>query len=100
MFRSRTRMLLLAGGLITGLAAVGGVVALRSQNDAPTAIVPREAANLYQTAAANRTSTDSQIETLQSYLTKRTDEPSLLARLGGAYLQKARETGDPTWYAK
>src|SRR5207253_10362213 len=73
--------------------------ALRPRGD-NAAVVPREAAALYQHALKQRTSTDTSIETLQSYLTKKADDAVLLARLGAAYLQKARETGDPTWYAK
>lgn len=102
MFRTRVRLALLGGAVIVaGLVTAGGF-ALRSRGsgEAASVVVPKEAATLYRSAATNRTATDTQIETLQSYLSKRTDEPVLFARLGGAYLQKARETGDPTWYAK
>jgi Flp pilus assembly protein TadD len=37
---------------------------------------------------------------LQAELRQRPDEPRLLTRLGVAYLSRARETADPTWYAK
>ncbi len=47
-----------------------------------------------------RLSTDTTIETLQSYLSKSPPRADLLAALGGAYLQKARETGNPVYYPK
>jgi tetratricopeptide (TPR) repeat protein len=37
---------------------------------------------------------------LQADLRRRPDEPRLLTRLGVAYLARARETADPTFYAK
>ena len=37
---------------------------------------------------------------LQAELRRRPDEPRLLTRLGVAYLARARETADPTFYAK
>src|SRR2546423_1099019 len=96
----RSHLILIPGGLLVALIAAGGVaLTLRPRGNAAP-VIPHEAAALYQNAARQRTGTDSTIETYQSYLTKRADDPVLLARLGAAYLQKAREIGDPSWYAK
>lgn len=51
-------------------------------------------------AASRRTSTDKEILNIQSRLTKKNNDPALLAALGAAYLQKVRDTGDPTYYVK
>ncbi len=47
-----------------------------------------------------RLTTDTTIETLQSYLSKGPPRADLLAALGQAYLQKARESGNPAYYPK
>lgn len=44
--------------------------------------------------------TDRQIADLQTKVQQRPDQADLYAQLGGAYLQKARETADPSFYAK
>jgi len=44
--------------------------------------------------------TDSQVSTLQERLRQNPDEQLSYVKLGAAYLQKARETGDPTYYTK
>jgi tetratricopeptide (TPR) repeat protein len=41
-----------------------------------------------------------EVARLQAELRRRPDEPRLLTRLGVAYLARARETADPTFYAK
>jgi tetratricopeptide (TPR) repeat protein len=46
------------------------------------------------------TSTDSLIQTLQERLRKDSNDWQSYSQLGLAYLQKARETGDPTYYLK
>lgn len=52
--------------------------------------------------ALSRTSAsvDSQIQTLQDQLRSHPDDWQSYSQLGLAYLQKARETGDPTYYQK
>ena len=45
-------------------------------------------------------SPDSQIETLQQRLKKNPDDQRAYVLLGAVYLQKVRETGDPTYYGK
>ena len=46
------------------------------------------------------TSVDKQIQTLQSLLRDNTNDWQSYSQLGLAYLQKARETGDPSYYQK
>ena len=45
-------------------------------------------------------STDNQVETLQERLKQNPDDQRAYVLLGAAYLQKVRETGDPTYYGK
>jgi tetratricopeptide (TPR) repeat protein len=97
----RSPRLLLLGSLALVLVVAGGalgVMRLRGRDGAPP--VPSEAVKLYQTAETRRTGTDAAIETLQSRLTKKQDDPNLLAQLGAAYLQKVRDTGNPAYYGK
>jgi tetratricopeptide (TPR) repeat protein len=44
--------------------------------------------------------TDGQVETLQTQLKQNPDDERAYVLLGVAYLQKVRETGDPTYYGK
>ena len=56
----------------------------------------------YTVDSTSRTSasTDSQIQTLQERLRSNSNDWQAYSQLGLAYLQKARETGDPTYYQK
>ena len=45
-------------------------------------------------------STDNRVETLQARLKQNPDDERAYVLLGAAYLQKVRETGDPTYYGK
>lgn len=97
----RPPKLALVGLPVLALVLVGsalGAVRLRGRDAATPS--PTAANGLYQDAAGRRTSTDTEIETLQSRLTKGKQDPLRLAQLGGAYLQKVRETGNPTYYGK
>jgi len=56
-------------------------------------------------AAAGRDSsgaqrTEAEVARLQAQLGAAPGDPELLARLGAAYLTRARETADPSWYTK
>ena len=55
-----------------------------------------------QMIAANQeiSNTDNQVSTLQERLKQNPADQLAYVRLGAAYLQKARETGDPTYYTK
>lgn len=64
---------------------------------------PQPAAQQAQPLApppAAQNSTDKQISELQARLSQKASDPSLLAQLGVAYLQKVRETSDPAYYGK
>jgi tetratricopeptide (TPR) repeat protein len=52
------------------------------------------------TASRTSASTDAQIQSLQTQLRKHPNDWQSYSQLGLAYLQKARETGDPTYYQK
>src|SRR5688572_2980891 len=56
----------------------------------------------YITDSTSRTSasTDAQIETLQDRIQTNPNDWQAYSQLGLAYLQKARETGDPTYYQR
>ena len=56
----------------------------------------------YITDSTSRTSasTDAQIETLQDRIRTNPNDWQAYSQLGLAYLQKARETGDPTYYQR
>jgi tetratricopeptide (TPR) repeat protein len=54
-----------------------------------------------QPEVAGRTGrTDRAIEALQTRLRERPEDQAAYVQLGAAYLQKARETGDPSYYAR
>ena len=55
---------------------------------------------LHDLTAPPATSPAARVAQLQDELRARPGEPRLLAELGVAYLGRARETADPTWYAK
>jgi tetratricopeptide (TPR) repeat protein len=96
-----SRKLLIASVAVMVLAVAGGALGVARWRDGGSAPpVPGEAARLYQSAEARRTGTDAQIETLQSRLTRGKPDAYTLALLGGAYLQKARETSNPAFYGK
>lgn len=96
------RTTLLAGSTLVAVILLAGVAFGISRRDkgGSTPAVPNEAASLFQSAATRQTATDKEIDTVLSYLTKRDNDPVILARLASAYLQKVRETGDPTYYGK
>jgi tetratricopeptide (TPR) repeat protein len=57
-------------------------------------------AYLADSSARTNTSTETVIETLQERLRKHPDDWQAYSQLGVAFLQKARETGDPSYYQK
>ena len=58
------------------------------------------AASLVADASTRQSSTDRHVGRLQARLKQRPDDVRALIQLGGAYLQKARETGDPAYYGR
>jgi tetratricopeptide (TPR) repeat protein len=71
-----------AAGLLAGRFLVAG-------DDAGTRVAPPAAGDSAAVVAR-----------LQADLRRRPDEPRLLTRLGVSYVARARETADPTYYAK
>src|SRR3954451_16204501 len=91
---------LFIGGTVAAIAAavlaLGG--ALRSGHAAPTASSRADAGLLgYGFAAGD---TEGLVIQLQTGLRQRPGNVHGLGLLGLAYLQRARETGDPAWYGK
>lgn len=74
------------------VGALLGRFALAGRDDGPTSTATR--------ASGPGTSTASRVSRLQAQLRAAPDEPALLLELGVAYLARARETADPTFYAK
>jgi tetratricopeptide (TPR) repeat protein len=73
--------------LTVPMAAISSV--LRGSPDAPAALV-----------ADPRTAGQRAVDDAQARLQRTPDDPHLMTQLASAYLQRARETGDPTYYSK
>lgn len=97
----RARRLVTAGVALALIVVAGAaIVVLQRDGDAGGDSAARDTAALLAPATERRTGTDAQIETLQSRLSKQQPDATILAELGAAYLQKARETGNPAFYGK
>ena len=81
---------------LVAFAATLGAVLLLNRSSAPSG----SAAPAGGAFAAPGASTDAQIAALERNLADSPDNSQLYAALGGAFLQKARETGDPTLYTR
>jgi tetratricopeptide (TPR) repeat protein len=94
--RSLNRVIILV--FITVIIIIGSW-RLTSARDLPSSL---EDVYGYLADSTSRTSasTDTQIRTLQDRLQTNPDDWQAYSQLGLAYLQKARETGDPTYYQK
>jgi pentatricopeptide repeat protein len=68
--------------------------------DGPADTSPAGAGSPVLGAGADARSADARIMSLQSAIKGGTDRPGPYAALGDAYLQKARETFDPSYYAR
>jgi tetratricopeptide (TPR) repeat protein len=90
----RSSVAVLAGAAMVAAGAALVPRALRS-NPAPAVNIPIPATGGIVAGG----SLDSTIASLQERL-RETDDPRSLASLGVAYLQKARSSADPTYYAK
>jgi len=75
-------------------AAVLGVLLGRFIMAGSTSTKPPSAATATDRSAAGK------LATLQDRLRATPDDPRLIADLGAAYLSRAKETADPTWYTK
>lgn len=99
-FRGRLLLLLCAAAIAAAVAMFGGILS-RSPSaaapPAPAAAAPFGARLPSLPAARN---TAAEILKLQSRLRADPDDSTSLTLLGLEYEQRARETGDPTYYAK
>ncbi|WP_219418802.1 tetratricopeptide repeat protein [Pseudonocardia nigra] len=87
--RSRVPILLVLVGVLLGVVAVTG--ALSSDDEAPAApAVP----------ASQASALDQLVYNAQETLRRNPDDAALWARLGAAYVEQARISGDPSYYAK
>ena len=91
-----SRALIFFLSLIALMALSWGVARWRAQTTDPTS------AQDYLDGVAGRAGspTDRRIGNLQSQLQTNPEDWPAYSQLGAAYLQKARETGDPTYYQK
>ena len=80
---------------LVAFAATLGAILLLNRSSAP-----RGSGIAGGAFAAPGASTDSQIAALERDLAGRSRDPELYAALGNAFLQKVRETGDATFYAR
>jgi tetratricopeptide (TPR) repeat protein len=84
----KTRLLLLGCSVTAVLAVAATMIVVRGGEDAREPVV----------LAPIRT-TATRIASLEQQAVDRPDDSSVLVQLGAAYLQRVRETGDPSFYA-
>jgi tetratricopeptide (TPR) repeat protein len=91
----------IAGAVLvaTGLVALFGGVFRDSASSAPASVAARTEQELTAGFSLGR-STAATVADLQSELRARPDDAHSYTLLGLAYQQRARETGDPTYYTK
>src|SRR5215207_4603524 len=82
------------------LVAILGVLALVNRSSAPAPVADPDggASNLARQSAS--LDTEGQIEQLQAAVRAEPDDAQTYALLGDAYYQRARETGDPSYYTR
>lgn len=96
---TRTRFLMLSLSLVVVLAATAldgrGLLA-----QARARWQRQDAASLRSVTDPRPGATERQVTALQERLRTSPDDPRLLTALGGAYLQRARDTGDASYYTR
>jgi tetratricopeptide (TPR) repeat protein len=87
---------------VAACVVAGGLAAVRGVDDpaAPVALPPGAAVRANVDAVAGATASARAIASLEAAVAARPDDADPAARLGLAYLQRARESSDPTWYLK
>lgn len=91
---------------ILGLTLLAVIVAITIDGRRLVSLAQRrlmgvdDVAALVKSAGTRDTGTDRQVATLQERLKERPNDGRSLSILGSAYLQKARETGDPSFYGR
>lgn len=89
-------------GAALGLLVAAGAVAIALIGKAITPAAPALATEQLRAAADRRpvNATDQAIWSYQEHIRQVPDDVNAYALLGAAYLQRARETGDPSYYGK
>ncbi len=82
-----------------GAVALATVVVVGAQR-ATEWLSPTASASSAEVAPDLRSSTDKQVAALQQYLAGQPNDAARTVQLGDAYLQKARESGDPAYYPR
>ncbi len=96
----RNRILIATSVLVAAVAGalLGGV--FRESSSAASALAGSQAAEDFSAGFSLNASTASLVSNLQSRLRVNPKDEHSYALLGLAYQQRARETGDPSWYPK
>jgi tetratricopeptide (TPR) repeat protein len=89
-----------AAAVAFGLALLFGGVLRESPGMPPSALAGSQSAEDFKAGFALNASTPALIESLQSSLRAAPEDEHSWALLGLAYQQRARESGDPTYYTK
>jgi tetratricopeptide (TPR) repeat protein len=98
--KSNATLMLAIALLFTGLSMILGPV-MAQQQSAPTVAVPADPISLLTTGAPQSSGyTDRLIGESQQRAKANPADYDALSRLGLAYLQKSRETNDPTYYSQ
>jgi tetratricopeptide (TPR) repeat protein len=95
------RILIGLGALVAaGFVAFFGGAFASSPSTPPTALAGSQSAEDFKAGFALNASTQQLVASLQSTLELKPDDEHSWALLGLAYQQRARETGDPSYYTK
>lgn len=95
-----TLLIALVALALTGGSLVAGLTIYEHRQAAQLKQQDEATRALQAAVLAASSSTDKLVATLQEYVRQRPDEARGYTLLGGAYLQKARETADPAYYTK
>jgi tetratricopeptide (TPR) repeat protein len=93
----RPNLIKLLAPLLAFGATLAVIVSINRSSNSPPTVGAGDASSF---AGAAGSSTDAQIRALQSALATEPKNPNGLASLGNAYLQKARETADSSFYSR
>jgi tetratricopeptide (TPR) repeat protein len=97
--RQRLILVAAAAGLTAAALTLGGVLH-DSSSASPTAVAPTQPTSDAGQTAFSAGGTPAVVARLQATLRVNPNDPASLDSLGLAYQQRARETGDPTYYTK
>ena len=94
--RNLNRVIILSSIILLAIVISWGLASRR----ASTVVFDGDSVYPAEDASRMGASVDEQIQTLQGLLRENTNDWQSYSQLGFAYLQKARETGDPSYYQK